>query len=148
METQPDFKELLALLNAHNVNYAVVGAFAMAFHGVPRFTGDLDILVEADLSNAQRVLDVLKEFGFGDLDLNITDFMEPERVIQLGYSPVRVDILTTLSGVTWRQVEATRMPVLYGDIPIFIIGREALIANKRALGRHKDRADIEALGGE
>ena len=82
MEIQPDFKELLELLNAHNVDYVIVGAYALAFHGVPRFTGDIDIFVKPDPKNAERIVAVLKEFGFGSLDLDKSDFQQPDQVIQ------------------------------------------------------------------
>lgn len=84
MDVQPDFKELLALFNAHHVEYMIVGAYALAFHGAPRYTGALDLLVKADPDNAQRILKVLEEFGFGGLDLSVEDFTKKERVVQLG----------------------------------------------------------------
>ena len=90
-----DFKELLELLNSHNVEYMIVGAYALAFHGSPRFTGDLDIYVKPDKDNASLVLAVLKEFGFGSLDLTENDFIESGQVVQLGVPPVRIDLLTS-----------------------------------------------------
>lgn len=148
MKVQQDFKELLALFNEHKVEYVIVGAYALAFYGAPRYTGDMDILVKADRQNAKRILAALNDFGFGDLELTIADFEKPDMVIQLGVAPVRVDIITSLTGVSWGQVYPNRVEGNYGDVPVHYIGREQFIANKRALGRKRDLADLEALGEE
>lgn len=148
MEVQRDFKELLALLNEHRVEYLIVGAYALAFHGAPRYTGDLDILVKADKQNAERILAALHDFGFADLDLKPADFEAPEMVIQLGVAPVRVDIITSLTGVDWEQAYSGRVRGKYGDVGVDYLGREQFIANKRAVGRKRDLADLEALGEE
>ncbi len=145
MEIQQDFKELLELLNAHNVQYVIVGAYAMAFHGVPRFTGDIDILVKPDSANAEKILAALKEFGFGSVDLTESDFDEPDKVVQLGVSPVRIDLITSLTGVSWKQAFSTRVEGSYGDLKVYYLGRNELISNKKSLGRKKDLADVEAL---
>jgi len=147
METQPDFKELLELLNAHEVEYLIVGAYALAFHGVPRATGDLDVWVHPASTNAQHLMEALTEFGFGDVGLQQDDFEQPEQVIQLGVPPVRIDLVTSLSGVRWQDAWPNRAVGDYGGVPVGFIGRSEFIANKRAVGRHKDLADIEALGG-
>ncbi|MEE9403576.1 MAG: nucleotidyl transferase AbiEii/AbiGii toxin family protein [Algisphaera sp.] len=146
MEVQPDFKELLALFNKNDVEYVVVGGYALAFHGAPRFTGDIDLLVSRNPSNTQRVLASLSAFGFGELDIQASDLQTPDQIIQLGYPPVRIDLLTSISGVTWDTVWASHDAGTYGDLPIPYIGRDQLIANKRASGRAKDQADLEALG--
>ncbi len=148
MEPQADFSELLALFNAHGVEYLVVGAYALAFHGVPRYTGDLHLWVRPDGENGGRVLAALAAFGFGDLGLTLEDLTREERVVQLGYPPVRIDLLTSLTGVTWEEAWREAVPGRYGDVPVRYLGRQALVANKRALGRHQDRADLEALGEE
>jgi hypothetical protein len=148
MDVQKDFRELLELLNAHEVEYAVVGGYALAFHGAPRFTGDIDILVRPSPGNAERVLAALDEFGFASLGLTVEDFSGPNRVVQLGFPPVRVDLLTSLTGVSWDQVSEGKTQGTYGDLPVPYIGREEFIANKRATGRKKDLADLEALGVE
>jgi hypothetical protein len=145
MEIQQDFKELLELLNAHEVEFVIVGAYALAFHGVPRFTGDIDILVKPDPVNAGKILTALKEFGFGSLDLNKSDFNEPDKVIQLGVAPVRIDLITSLTGVSWQQAYSSKVEGSYGDVKVYYLGREELISNKKALGRKQDLADIEAL---
>jgi len=142
----PDFRELLASFNSRRVEYVVVGGYALAFHGSPRFTGDLDLLVEPSSENAAKVLAALQDFGFGSLDLTTEDFSHSDRVVQLGMPPVRIDILTSLSGVTWDEVLAGRVPGRLGDVPVHFIGLAQFVANKRATGRKQDLADLEALG--
>lgn len=148
MEVQQDFKELLELLNSHKVKYIIVGGYALAFHGAPRFTGDLDVFVKPDKDNAQRVAAVLDDFGFGELDLGPSDFETPDVVVQLGVPPVRVDIITSLTGVEWDQACSGMVSGEYGSVPVNYLGREQFIANKRATGKKKDIADLEALGEE
>ena len=148
MEVQPDYRDLLALFNAHEVEHIVVGAYALAFHGAPRFTADLDILVKADPENSQRILAALEEFGFKSVGLTVKDFQHPEKVVQLGVPPVRIDLLTSLTGVSWEEAFSGRSKGKYGDITVYFLGREQFIANKRALGRKRDLADLEALGEE
>ena len=146
MEMQSDFKELLALFNAHKVDYIIVGGYALAFHGAPRFTGDIDIFVKPDLENAQRILDALDEFGFSSAELTTADFDKPDKVVQLGVPPVRVDIITSLTAVSWEKASSGRLSGTYADVPVFFIGRQQFVTNKKAVGRKKDLADIEALG--
>jgi hypothetical protein len=146
MEAQQDFRELLELLNAHAVEFVVVGAHALAFYGVPRYTGDLDLYVRPTTENARRLLGALEAFGFGSLGLSEEDFCLPDKVVQLGYPPVRVDLVTAISGVPWEQVWANRVCGGYGDVPVNYIGRGEFVRNKRATGRKKDLADLEALG--
>ena len=148
MEAQPDFKELLALLNAHQVDYLIVGGYALAFHGAPRFTGDIDIFINPHSDNAQRVLAALADFGFHFPNLTADDFQKPNKVVQLGVPPVRIDLLTSISGLSWEEANASKEAGSYGDVPVSYIGRNAYIRNKRAAGRAKDIADIEALGDE
>ena len=148
MEVQPDFRDLLALFNAHRVDYMIVGGYALAFHGAPRFTGDVDIFVKPDPENAQRVLDALGEFGFKSGDLTRADFESPDKVVQLGIPPVRVDIITSLTGVSWEKAFSGKASGTYGDVAVYYIGREEFLSNKRAIGRKKDLADLEALGEE
>ncbi|TVR72715.1 MAG: hypothetical protein EA427_02935 [Spirochaetaceae bacterium] len=146
MELSPDLNELLALFHAHRVEFVIVGAHALAFHGAPRFTGDLDILVEPEETNAVRIVAALVEFGFGSSGITPDDFIHPDQVIQLGHPPSRVDLLTSLTGVDWDTVSANAIDDSLGTVPVRFIGRRELIRNKRALGRHKDLADLEALG--
>lgn len=148
MEIPSDFKELLELFNAHKVEYLVVGGYALAFHGAPRVTGDIDLLIRPVSENAERILDALDAFGFGSLGLAAEDFTRPGNVVQLGVPPIRIDILTSVTGVSWEKAEAGKVPGRYGDTSVFFIGRGDFIANKKATGRSRDAADIEALGGE
>ncbi len=146
MEAQQDFKELLELLNAHAVEYVLVGAHALAFHGAPRYTGDMDIYVRPTAQNAKRVMSALREFGFGSLGLSEKEFIMTDRVVQLGHPPVRIDLVTSISGVSWKEVSANMVDGDYGNVPVQYIGREEFVRNKRAIGRKKDLADLEALG--
>ena len=148
MEVQQDFRDLLALFNAHNVDYLIVGAHALAYYGAPRYTGDMDIFVCPDSENARRIIHALDEFGFGSLDLTVEDFASPDKVVQLGVAPVRVDIMTSITGVSWEDAAAGRVGGTYGDIEVYYIGKKQFILNKRALGRKKDLADLEAIGEE
>jgi hypothetical protein len=148
MEIRTDFKELLELFNKHEVEYLIVGGYALAFHGAPRVTGDIDLFVKPTDENAERILAALNDFGFSSLNLSRADFTTPGMVVQLGVPPVRIDLITRVSGVSWEKADAGKAPGFYADTPVFFINREDLIANKKATGRAKDAADIEALGGE
>lgn len=146
MEIPNDFKELLELFNKHKVEYLIVGGYALAFHGAPRVTGDIDLFVRPQTDNAERILAALDEFGFGSLDVSVEELTRPGMVIQLGVPPVRVDILTRVSGVSWEKADADKVPGRYGQTPVHFISRNDFIANKKATARLKDAADIEALG--
>ena len=148
MEVQKDFKELLELFNAHKVNYLIVGSYALAFHGAPRYTGDIDLFVEPDLGNATKILNALNDFGFGAVGLKQNDLITPNQVIQLGYPPVRIDLITSISGVSWTEAFDNREVGKYGEVPVNYIGRNQYVLNKRASGRKKDLADLEAIGEE
>ena len=147
MAHNQDWREWLESLNATGVEYVVVGGIALAHHGVVRYTGDIDVLVRAIPANAERTLKALHEFGFGSLMLTVSDLSTPERVVQLGFPPGRIDILTSIDGLTWDEVDAGAVPGEYGGIPVRFISRTDLIRNKRAAGRPQDIADIERLGG-
>ena len=147
MEIRKDFKELLESLNAREVEYIIVGAFALAWHGHPRYTGDLDLYVNPEPSNAARVMAALADFGFGSLGLTQGDFTEADQVIQLGVAPVRVDILTSISGVGWRDAWAGSVPGSYAETPVRYLGKAQYRANKLASGRLKDLSDLEAIDG-
>ena len=148
MELYPDFKELLELLNAHEVDYLIVGGYALALHGAARFTGDLDIYLNTHPDNASKILDVLNEFGFGSLNLSEKDFTKDNNIIQLGVPPVRIDFVTSIDGVKWETAWKNRIQGEWADVPVCYLGRDDFIANKRASGRMKDLADIESLGGD
>jgi len=148
MAVQKDFEELLALFNKKRIKYLIVGGYALAFHGAPRYTGDIDIFVNPDSRNAELIMAALEKFGFGNVDIKKTDFEKPGWVIQLGVPPVRVDIITSLTGISWKESYSKRVRGKYGDVPVNYIGKRQLIKNKRAIARKKDLADIEALGEE
>lgn len=145
MDIQRDFADLCALLNAKNVDFLIVGGYAVAFHGAPRFTGDLDILISPDVEQAERMLSALSQFGFPAHELAATDLLEQRRILQLGEVPVQIHVMTSITGVNWQDAWASRHQGTYGNVPVFFIGREVLLANKRAAGRTKDLADVEAM---
>ncbi|CAN5617293.1 nucleotidyl transferase AbiEii/AbiGii toxin family protein [soil metagenome] len=140
-----DFSEFVGLLNSHNVRYLVVGGYAVAFHGHPRFTGDIDIWVDRTEDNARRLVSALEEFGFGSVGLSAEVFVTADQVVQLGYPPNRIDILTDLTGVTFGPCFETKQTATFGATEVHFIGLESLKFNKRALGRYQDLADLENL---
>ena len=142
---QNDLREFIALLNSHAVEYLVVGGHAVAFHGHPRFTGDIDFLVRPTAENAGRVLDAIHDFGFGSLQLTTEDFTTPERIVQLGLPPNRIDILTSISGVAFDEAWNGRVPAKLDEEAVNFLGFDALIRNKKASDRDKDRSDVAKL---
>jgi len=148
MEVQEDFRNFLALLIKHEVEFMIVGGYALAFHGAPRFTGDIDVFVKPDQQNAILIIKALADFGFSSLNLTVDDFQDPGKVIQLGLPPVRIDIITSISGVTWEEANTSKISGPFGDLSVSYIGKKQFITNKRATGRKKDFADLEALGEE
>lgn len=145
MNLEEDLREFVELLNALNVRYIVVGAFAVAFHGHPRYTGDLDLFIERSHENASRLMQAMKDFGFGDLNFSVDDFMQGDQVIQLGVSPNRIDLLTFLSGVEFQDAWATREQAEIDGLKVPMISRELLKRNKTATGRPQDLADLDYL---
>lgn len=139
------FKEFVGSLNAHGVEYLVVGGYAMALHGRPRHTGDLDVWIGNGAGNADRLMAALRGFGFGEVGLSAADFIEPGQVIQLGYPPFRIDLLTSIDGVEFEQAWSRRQRVEHDGLSIFFIGLDDLKANKRASGRPRDIDDLENL---
>ena len=140
-----DFEELLELFNRHRVRYCIVGAYAVAFHARPRYTKDMDILVEPSVENGQHIVTALREFGFGELKLTPEDFVQPGRFVQLGYEPVRVDLLTSIEGFTFEQVWKHRALGRYGKVRTSFIGQHELIRNKELSARLQDQADVEMI---
>lgn len=141
----PDWREWLESLNAASAEYVVVGGVALAFHGIVRYTGDLDVLVHTTSSNAQRVIRALHAFGLGSLDVTVSDLERPGKVIQLGFPPGRIDLLTAIDGVTWDEVDQHAVKGTYGGATTRFIARADLIRNKRATGRPRDLADVAEL---
>lgn len=140
-----DFKEFIQSLNANDVQYLIIGGYAVALHGHPRYTKDLDVWLESSETNAVKVVKALQDFGFGSLGLSDKDFVEPEQVIQLGYPPNRIDLLTYADGVIFTDCYERRMTVEIGGISVNFIGLEELKKNKMASGRPQDLADLSAL---
>jgi hypothetical protein len=146
MRLQRDLREFIELLNSESVEFAIVGGWAFGFHARPRYTQDIDILVRTTEQNAVRLETAIRRFGFASLGLVASDFLGSERVIQLGQPPHRIDILTSLTGVTsdeiWNSVEAGDLD----GVPVFFLAKHVLIKNKKATGRRRDLADVEELG--
>lgn len=145
MVLHQDFRELLKLLNENNVDYLVVGAFALGFFGAPRSTGDIDIWIRVSEDNAKRMEKTLNDFGLISLGYKATDFLDKDSIIQLGVPPVRVDIIMSISGVEFDEAFQNKNVVESKGTKINYISKEDFIKNKRASGRLKDLADIESL---
>ena len=141
----PDFKEFIQSLNDNQARYLVVGGYAVALHGYPRYTKDIDIWIDMNPANATRIVQALQQFGFGSLGLKEQDFLDAETIIQLGYPPRRIDLLTTLPGVNFDACFSARVVVDIDGVPVNFIDLENLKKNKRATGRAQDIADIENL---
>jgi hypothetical protein len=140
-----DFREFIELLNAHKVKYLIVGGYAVTVHGYPRYTNDLDIWLWADNDNAQKIIAVLKDFGFGTLKITEKDFLVSDRIIQLGYPPNRIDLLTGVSGLSFDECYPHKISFEIDGLEIDFIDIDNLKKNKKASGRHKDLNDLENL---
>lgn len=141
----PDFRDVLHALSAADARFLIVGAFAVSFHAEPRATADLDILVDPSRENAGKVYRALASFGAPLTDLTEADLATPGLVFQMGLPPRRVDILTSLTGVDFAEAWANRKQVTYAGVTAFVIGWDALVRNKLALGRPRDLEDVETL---
>jgi hypothetical protein len=140
-----DFKEFIQLLNDNQVNYLVIGGYAVAVHGHPRYTKDIDIWIEISEENSQKIITTLAEFGFGSLGLTAQDFQEPHQIIQLGYPPNRIDLITSPDGIDFQICYASKIEVMLDDIAVKFIDLDNLKKNKLASGRLQDLADLENL---
>lgn len=145
MKIHSDFLDFIAALTSNHVEFVMVGAFDLAFLGHPRYTGDMDIWIKPNESNSQAVLKAIRDFGFKELSLTNEDILSG-KVIQLGFPPVRIDLLTDLDGLTAEEIWDTRQEGKFGNYDIFYLSKASFIKNKRAIGRHKDLADLESLG--
>jgi hypothetical protein len=145
MDLAPDFDEFIGFLTAHGVEFVVVGAYALAFHGAPRFTGDLDILVRPTLDNAARLLTALEAFGFPVRTLSPGTIVDARRMLEMGLPPVQIHVMSSISGVEWDEAWSERVEGALGSHGVHFLGRESFLRNKRAAGRPKDLADIDAL---
>ncbi len=140
-----DFREFIQSLNNNGVRYLVVGGYAVALHGYPRYTKDIDIWVEPSSENAAKIIQALHDFGFGSLDLNINDFTEPNMIIQLGYPPYRIDLIFSPAGVEFDTCFTSRVITEIEGVPVNFIDLENLRINKKSAGRRQDLADLENL---
>jgi hypothetical protein len=146
MPLPDDWRTFIESLNSNGVEYLIVGAVALAYHGFPRYTGDLDVLVRNTAENTKRLESALAAFGFASLGLKAADFADSYRVIQLGVPPNRIDLLTSITGVPFDEAWADRVDADLDGTRVNFISRSALIRNKRLTGRAQDKADLEALG--
>ena len=140
-----DFKEFIQFLNDNHVQYLVVGGYAVAIHGHPRYTKDIDIWIETSLDNANNLLQALEQFGFSSLGLQTQDFLTPDQIIQLGYPPNRIDLLTNIDGVIFEDCYPLRLEIVIDDVVVTFIDLDNLKKNKKASGRLQDLADLENL---
>lgn len=145
MRLHKDLREFIELLNSASVEYLVVGGFAVAWHGYPRFTADIDFLIRPSRENADRVVAGLRAFGFGGLGITWEDLSKPDQIIQLGAKPNRIDLITSISGVEFEEAWRNRIAGEIDGIAISFIGREDLIRNKESTGRSKDLGDVDEL---
>lgn len=145
MPLHPDWKEFLQLLNSNAVDYLIVGAHARALHGVPRYTRDIDIFVRISEQNAKKLERVMRAFGFGSTGVTAADFLAPNRVLQLGVEPYRIDLLTTISGIEFEDAWSDRVCGNLDDVPVKFLSVRAFRKNKQAAGRPKDLADLADL---
>jgi hypothetical protein len=144
MTLPDDFKEFLLCLNAREVDYLIIGGHAVSFHGYPRFTHDVDVVVVPRSENARRLVSALEDFGFGSVDISVDDFVKPTTVV-LGRAPHQIDIMTYIKGVDLNQAWQRRVEGELDSVPVFFISLEDLLDNKRAVGRPEDLADIARL---
>jgi hypothetical protein len=135
-------------LNDNQVRYLIVGGYAVALHGYPRYTKDLDIWIELNPDNAAKLIKALDQFGFSSLGLRVEDFLEADQIVQLGYPPNRIDLITSMPGVDFEGCFTSRVKVMIDDVLINFIDLENLKKNKRAVGRLQDLADLENLEQE
>jgi hypothetical protein len=145
MELDRDFSEFIESCIAHDVRFLVVGGYAVAAHGHPRFTKDMDVWVWIDQNNAERLIEALRDFGFGSLGLTAADFVVEDMVVQLGHPPKRIDLLTSVDGVEFEPCWERRVNIQVGGQSVPFISVGDLIENKKASGRPQDVADVAVL---
>ena len=145
MELARDFSEFIDLLNKHELDYLVVGGYALGFHGRPRYTGDLDIWIDISERNAAKMVQVIDDFGFATLGLEKEDFLQKGYITQIGYPPLRIDILNDIDGVVFKEAYKNKLVIDIEGIEVNYIGYNDLILNKEASGRNKDITDIKSL---
>ena len=141
----PDFKDFLQLLNSHQVEYLLIGSYAVGYHGYPRATGDMDIWIAMHPQNAEKVVAALREFGFDLPELQVEMFLEEKQVIRIGTPPLKIDITTSISGVSFAECYAERIVETFDGIPVNVINLNHLKTNKKASGRLQDLTDLQNL---
>jgi predicted nucleotidyltransferase len=145
MKVEKDYEDLLGLFNKHKVEYLIVGSFAVAFYSKPRYTKDIDILINPTIENANRIVIALEEFGFKGAGLTPDDFLKKGQIIQLGYEPVRIDILTSINGLEFNKAWKNKNPGQYGNETVQFIGLKDLIKIKTLANRKLDKHDLKFL---
>ena len=140
-----DFKEFLKLLNSHRVEYLLIGGYAVGYHGYPRATADMDLWVAVHQNNAEKLVAVLREFGFNVPQLSVNLFLKADQIVQMGVPPLRIELLTTISGVQFENCYSERIIDVIDDVEVHIINLKHLKQNKQASGRHKDLDDLQNL---
>ena len=140
-----DFKEFIGSLNKNNLEYLIIGGYAVGFHGYPRYTGDIDIWINPSMSNIKKIPDVLEEFGFSPEELNATDFQNKDNIIRIGFPPFRIDLMFSIDGVQFDECYPNRVEKDLDDIKIKFISYDDLIKNKTASNRKRDQIDLENL---
>jgi hypothetical protein len=145
MKVEKDYEEFLSLFNKHSVRYCIVGAYAVAFYAKPRYTKDIDILVEPSKENAQKILRALGEFGFGELSISVDDLTHEGNILQLGYEPLRIDLLNKLEAFQFQDIWQNKVTGDYGSEKVYFISLDDLIKNKKISARPTDKIDIELL---
>ncbi|MBU2509860.1 hypothetical protein KJ966_00905 [bacterium] len=145
-ELSRDFEDFIRLLNHHKVRFLIVGGYSVAFHGYPRYTKDIDLLIAVDSENAQKMVQVINDFGFASLGLKEDDFLETEMIIQIGMEPNRVDILCGITGFQFNDYYEKREEFVNNDLTLPFVNKEGLTQLKMLAGRTKDLADLEELG--
>ena len=144
----PDFREFLSLLHTHRVNYLLVGGYAVAAHGYPRFTGDMDVWIQTNTENGENVFKVCREFGFDVPNLRVELFTDPKQMTRMGHPPLRIEILNSVSGLSFEAAWENRIECDWDGVPVTLISLCDLRTNKLASGRLKDLADLENLPQE
>ncbi|MDZ7714578.1 MAG: nucleotidyltransferase [Balneolaceae bacterium] len=145
MRLEKDFEDFIRLLNSHNIRYLIVGAYAVSLYARPRNTGDIDFFIDNSRDNVSKLIEAIKEFGFNNLDLTYEDFESEDTMLQLGYEPVRIDILTGITGISFKEAYPNRTQARMGNQKTSFISLSDLITNKEATGRLKDKSDAELL---
>jgi hypothetical protein len=146
MKLPKDLRAFVESLNVASAKYVIVGGYAVAFHGQPRFTGDIDFFIETSPDNAERIVEAIDRFGFSSLGLQVSDFTAPDSIVQIGFPPNRIDLITGIDAVTFEEAWSSRLVAELDGLPVSFISRELLLRNKSAAGRPQDLGDVGKLG--